>query len=258
MAVLRAFVVSALLAVQGVVAEVPYSSYILAPSDRTLYGASLYAVNGTVNGASSLVGSSPGSAVFTPNSAITLDMGKNIAGVVSITVANSSGSDPIGITFTESKMWINGLASDGTGSSGLDAVYDLDVSGGAGTYTVERQKERGGFRYLNLIWNGSASIEVTQVSVYFTPVPHFSNPTDYTGYFHCNDEKLNLVWYAGTYEARDRFPPLTFYRCLHGSTLYHRSHSRRRSGSSGQWRRLSSHQRMVSEHDHHQRYQLPR
>lgn len=183
----------------NLIAAIPYSEYILAPSTRTLHPVSVYKVNGTVTNAESLTGDDIGSATFYPNSSVTFDYSKNIAGVVSVTVANSSSPDAlIGLTYTESSLWINGQASDATADAGLDEVLWLPVGQGAGTYTVERYHERGAFRYLSLVNNGSASIVVTSVVVNFTAAPE-QNLREYAGYFHSNDELLNRIWYAGEY-----------------------------------------------------------
>jgi len=175
---------------------VPYSEYILAPASRTVYPASVYKVNGTVTGAESLFQAS-GSAVFNGVSSVTFDYGKNIAGVVSVTVGSSSSPDAfIGLTYTESSVWINGHGSDATGDAGLDEVLWLPVGNGPGTYTVERWHERGAFKYLSLVSNTTASVEVTSVSTNFTAAP-VQDLRAYRGYFHSDDELLNRIWYAG-------------------------------------------------------------
>lgn len=182
--------------VPALVSAIPYSEYILAPESRTLYPASVHKVNGSVTAPQSLVGGN-GSAIFSGNSSITFDYSKNIAGVVSITVGKSSSPDAgIVLTFTESSLWINGEASDATADAGLDAPLYLHVGQGPGTYTVDRIHERGGFRYLNVVNNGTASIDVTAVVVSYTAAPQ-QDLRAYKGYFHCNDELLNRIWYAG-------------------------------------------------------------
>jgi energy-coupling factor transporter transmembrane protein EcfT len=183
---------------QAFVAAVPYSNYILAPKSRTVYPAAVHKVNGTVSNAESLIENVHGDACFQGVSSVTYDYGKNIAGVVSVSVGKSSSPDAfIGLTYTESSLWISGQASDATELYGLDEVLWLHVGQGPGTYTVERYHERGGFRYLSLISNTSATIEVTRVVTNFTAAPT-QNLTNYQGYFHSNDELINRVWYAGT------------------------------------------------------------
>lgn len=79
---------------------------------------------------------------------------------------------------------------------------------GPGTYTVDREHARGGYRYLSLINNGTDEIVLTGLSVYFTAAPTQDLESSYTGYFHTNDELINRVWYAGAYTNRGY--PLTF------------------------------------------------
>lgn len=195
------------LALAGLAASAtPYDEYILAPSSRTIYPASLHRANGTVTNAQSLVGvpssssssSANGSAVFRGNSSVTFDYAKNIGGIVSVTVGAVSAPPAIlGLTYTESSFWINGAASDATSDAGLDSPVWLRVDG-PGTYTVAREYDRGGFRYLSIVSNSSGTVEVQSVAVNFTAAPE-QDLREYTGYFHSDDELLNRIWYAGEY-----------------------------------------------------------
>lgn len=67
--------------------------------------------------------------------------------------------------------------------------------------TAAPEKDRGAFRYLTLMHNTTGSIEVQSLSVHYTPMPHYADDqmSNYTGYFHCDDELLNRIWYAGAY-----------------------------------------------------------
>ena len=78
--------------------------------------------------------------------------------------------------------------------------------------------KRGGFRYLSLLHNTTGGIEVQQVTVQFTPMPHWQDNKlgDYTGYFHCNDELVNRIWYAGAYTNQ-----LCTIDPNHGNALVH-------------------------------------
>ncbi|EIN11196.1 bacterial alpha-L-rhamnosidase domain-containing protein [Punctularia strigosozonata HHB-11173 SS5] len=180
---------------------IPYDEYILAPSSRTLHPVSVRKVNGTVIHAESITGPSHGKATFKGSSAVTFDYGKNIAGVVSLNVGDISDEHQfIGITFSESSLWISGEGSDATADGGIDETLWIQPKK-PGTYTVPRQNERGAFRYLSLVHNTTGSLEVTQVTTHFTAMPHYAEDKlrDYTGYFHSNDELLNRIWYAGAY-----------------------------------------------------------
>ncbi|POS74643.1 hypothetical protein DHEL01_v206966 [Diaporthe helianthi] len=185
-------------------AAAPYGEYILAPTSRTIYPASIYSVNGTVSDAQSLIDSpSDATALLRGNSTITFDYGKNIAGLVSITVGTSSSPDAVlALTFTESNLWINGQASDGTADAGLDTPLYLSVGAGPGTYTVGDEFERGAFRYLSVVSNSTGTVEVKSVVVDYRAAPTQDDLTSYTGYFHSNDELLNRIWYAGAYTCQ--------------------------------------------------------
>ena len=187
---------SLLLTVQGVAAA-QYAEYILAPESRTILPARIHRVNGTVSNAQSLISSTNGTAFLEGNSSITFDYEKNIGGVVSITVSSVSLLDAIiGVTLTESSLWINGAACDATADAGLDTPLWLSVGAGSGTYTVPREFDRGAFRYLSIVSNSSASIEIRSVAVQYTAAPT-QDLRSYTGYFHSNDDLLNRIWYAG-------------------------------------------------------------
>ncbi|KAL2355302.1 bacterial alpha-L-rhamnosidase domain-containing protein [Cryomyces antarcticus] len=195
-----------------------YEQYILAPSSRTLHPVSVYKVNGTVSNAQSLTGNKLGSAIFQDASAVTYDYGKNIAGVVSLTIGeNLDVNQYVGITFSESSLWISGLGSDATADSGIDETLWFQPSA-PGVYTVSREHERGGFKYLSLIHNTTGKLEVTQVTTHFTPMPHYTEYQlrNYTGYFHCNDDLINRIWYAGAYTNQ-----MCTIEPTHGNALVH-------------------------------------
>jgi len=176
----------------------PYSEYILAPSSRTVIPPSIHGVNGTILNVQSLT-TPNGNATFLGNSSVTFDFQKNIAGVVSLTVGNSSSKDAfIGVTFTESSVWINSLAGDGTADAGLDEPLWFPVGNGSSSFTADLAHQRGAFRYMTVVGNTSATVDVKSVSVHFTASPSH-DLQDYTGYFHSNDELLNRIWYAGAY-----------------------------------------------------------
>jgi hypothetical protein len=176
----------------------PYSEYILAPSSRTVIPSSVHGINGTILNVQSLT-TPNGNATFLGNSSVTFDFQKSIAGVVSLTVGNSSSKDAfIGVTFTESSIWINSLASDGTADAGLDEPLWFPVGNGSSSFTADLAHQRGAFRYMTVVSNTSATVEVKSISIQFTAAPS-QDLQAYTGYFHSNDELLNRIWYAGAY-----------------------------------------------------------
>ena len=182
-------------------ATVPYNEYILAPSSKTLIPVSVYNVNGTVSNPQALTTTGSGVATFSPGSAVTYDFGKNIAGIVSFDVSTVEGTEEsIGISFTESSLWISSDGCDATENYGIDAPLWFNVSSG-GSYTAEKQYQRGGFKYLNVYHNTSGTVEIANLSIYYTALPQKADNEmqAYTGYFHSNDDQVNRVWYAGAY-----------------------------------------------------------
>lgn len=108
----------------------------------------------------------------------------------------------IGISFTESSLWINSEGCDATADSGIDQALWWSVEPG-GTYTAEKWHQRGGFRYLNVYHNTTGNVTLSDLNVYYTAIPQYSEEqltaSIQTGYFHCEDEQINRVWYAGAY-----------------------------------------------------------
>lgn len=206
-------VCTSLLAFTGLAAAVSkYDEYILAPKSRTIHPVAVYQdkVNGTIVGASSLASDSPGSAIFQGVSAVTYDFGINIGGLVSLTIGNKTDTNQsIAITYSESSQWISGVACDATQDSGMDEALWFYPQG-TGVVSVDRQHERGGFRYLSLVHNTTGNIEITEVTVEFTPSPTTEDLRNYTGFFHSDDELLNRIWYAGAYTIQVRTPQYRF------------------------------------------------
>lgn len=181
---------------------------------------SVHSSNGSVSNPESLTRPS-GSSVFEGDSATAYDFGINIAGIVTLTVGAISGDGQrIGVTFSESSLWISNKSSDATADIGKDETLWFKLNG-TGRYTAPLDKLRGGFRYMTLVHNTTGSVEVTAAEVHFTPMPHWEEERlgNYTGYFHCDgmvleltihvcercradvpaDELLNRIWYAGAY-----------------------------------------------------------
>ncbi|KAK6000716.1 hypothetical protein QM012_003441 [Aureobasidium pullulans] len=180
---------------------VPYAEYILAPSQRDLSPVSVHQANGTVINAAGVTTSGSGGTTFNSVSAVTYDYTKNIGGLVSFVISSSSDSEQyIGISFTESSMWISPDGCDATQNIAIDETLWFKITG-PGNYSVEPLHDRGGFRYLNVYHNTTGNVTLSHLQTYFTAMPHFPDDglRDYTGYFHSNDEKLNRVWYAGAY-----------------------------------------------------------
>jgi hypothetical protein len=176
---------------------VSYDQYILAPKSRTLHPVSVHNSNGSVSGPENLTISSStnSTTVFSGESATAYDFSINIAGIVSLNIASVSDADQyIGVTFSESSLWVSNASSDATADAGKDETLWFHVSS-PGRYTAPREKERGGFRYMSLVHNGTGDVEVSSAEVHYTPMPHWEDDAlgNYTGYFHCDGKYIKAV-----------------------------------------------------------------
>ncbi|PIL33097.1 hypothetical protein GSI_04546 [Ganoderma sinense ZZ0214-1] len=197
---------SLLLFAVGATAAVPYQEYILAPSSRTIRPTAVHLRNGSVSSETALLDSGVPTEgqrhvrlILGPfNSSVTYDFGKNIAGWVNFNTTSDAGT--LGVTFSESSLWVSSKACDGTRAQNLDAPMVFNITG-AGHYAAPTIMERGAFRYLTLVNRGSDPLSIDDLWVHFTAMPHWADDSlrNYTGWFNSNDEKLNRVWYAGAY-----------------------------------------------------------
>lgn len=209
-----AFVLTGQIAAAG--SQKPWEQYILAPSSRTVRPTSLYQKTGSVslesNGAYILKG---------PNSSITFDFGQQTGGYLTVqygqrTSQTSTAGLPsalcegacqaLGLGYSESTAYV-AFASDYTSGFNLgDGVVYLPLQ--RSDFAVPTKWGRGGFRYLTLSLGSTTDAntvaEIKGVSVHFTPEPNVPDDQlrSYTGYFHCSDDLLNRVWYAGVYTAQ--------------------------------------------------------
>lgn len=181
----------------GLTSAVPYGQYILAPSSRNLEPVSVKEINGTVRNAEALLGGNRSSATLEGDSWVTLDYGKNIGGLLSIEVDRvRKGGVSVGITFSESPVFISPDSSDGQSDGGRGEKIYLPVTNDQRIFTLPQDRVRGGFRYVTLSTKEGETVDISAVTTYFTPVPH-RDPRGYTGFFHSDDELLNRIWYAG-------------------------------------------------------------
>lgn len=195
----------------------PWEDSIYAPASRNIPPATVLDL-----GNASVIGTYPGPSTLVGNaSALVFDFGVEVGGIVTVQYSTTGGVGRLGLAFTEAKNWI-GLASDssngkfarGTGDQACDdgAIYDSFSSAGNYSYTMPLPLLRGGFRYLTLflLTNGTASIDINDISLEIGFQPTWSNLRAYQGYFHSNDEQLNKIWYSGAYTLQtNAVPPNT-------------------------------------------------
>ncbi|KAL9106360.1 MAG: hypothetical protein Q9227_008629 [Pyrenula ochraceoflavens] len=152
----------------------------------------------------------PGSPTISGNgSLVTYDFGTEVGGIVTATYS-ALGSGQLGFAFTEARNFV-GYTSDSSNGhfpSNEGALYTTITPGNA-TWTMPDERLRGGFRYMTifLITNGTASATLGDISVELDFQPTWPNLQAYQGYFHCSDELLNRIWYAGAYTLQSNSVP---------------------------------------------------
>ncbi|MBS2549353.1 hypothetical protein KGQ19_21035 [Catenulispora sp. NL8] len=179
----------------------PCAADNLSPTSRTVRPVAVYATNGNVSNASALL-TGQDTRLTGNGSAVTLDFGKDVAGLVTVDFADAGdSSQSIGLAFSESSLFV-GNTSDASSGGGADGFLSASVPAGGGSYTMPKDKLRGGFRYLTLFLNSGGYADLDGVSLGFSAAPDASDPAAYPDYFCSNDDTLNRVWYAGAYTTQ--------------------------------------------------------
>jgi hypothetical protein len=177
------------------------SAASVAPTSRTLAPASVYTTTGTVSDPTGVL-SKATTRLTGSGSAVTLDFGKEVGGIVTLGFAGASGAgQSLGLAFSESSQFVGDSSDSSNGGGGADGALTTTVNG-AGSYTMPTDKLRGGFRYLTLFMNSSGWIDLNSVSLNFTAAPGVADPAAYPDYFCSNDSLLNQVWAAGAYTVQ--------------------------------------------------------
>ena len=183
----------------------PWLAYINSPPTRTIIPTAVIG-HGTVTGADSGALSGQPIRITGSGSGVTFDFGREVGGIASVIFGTASdAAQTVGLSFCESSEFI-GPSSDGSsGHVYPDAAYyqtegflSVPVTPSS-TYVMPTGKLRGGFRYMSIYLNTTGWVEVTGVSLNFTPAPAMSVPNQYPNYFYSNDDLLNRIWYAGAY-----------------------------------------------------------
>lgn len=195
----------------------PWDQNIFAPESRTISPVNVLSLDD-----GSIISAYPSKKPLSGNSsALVFDFGIEVGGIVSIGYQTTGGSGSMGLAFTEAKDYI-GLQSDssngkfalGTGdfACGDGALYsDFDAAGNH-SYEMEDKKMRGGFRYLTVFLlteaNATTTLDIKDITLEISFQPTWSNLRAYQGYFHCNDEDLNKIWYSGAYTIQTNAVPV--------------------------------------------------
>ena len=179
----------------------PWDAYNYSPSSRTVSPESVETTVGDVAAPAAVLAGERTRLTGT-GAAVTLDFGKEVGGIVSLHFAESSGAEKVGLSFSESSMYIGNSSDASTGGPrSRDGALTIDVDG-ATDYTMPKAYQRGGFRYLTIFLDSAGSVDLDKVSVYMTAAPAMDKLNDYANYFYSSDPLLNRIWYAGAYTTQ--------------------------------------------------------
>lgn len=171
----------------------------LSPTSRTVRPVAVQGTAGSVTNPQNVL-TGQATRLSGTNSSITLDFGKEVGGIATLSFGATSGGQRAGLAFTESSLYI-GRTSDASSGGNADGAIHGNASTN-GTYTMPAARLRGGFRYLTVFLDTTGWVDLTGVSLAFTPAPGKPNPAAYANYFYSSDDLLNRIWYAGAYTVQ--------------------------------------------------------
>jgi hypothetical protein len=174
--------------------------YILAPSSRTVVPVAVFSSSGSVTDPANVLSNKP-TTLTGAGAQLVLDFGKEVGGILSLEFASASGNESLGVAFSESSLYVGPNSDNSAGGSASDGALAVSVTG-PGSWTSEAKHLRGGFRYLTLFMKSSGSVDISGVSLAFSPDPERAIPNQYPNYFYSNDELLNKAWYSGAYTVQ--------------------------------------------------------
>ncbi|MFD4604532.1 alpha-L-rhamnosidase [Streptomyces sp. NPDC058464] len=171
------------------------------PTSRTLTPTAVHRTSGSVANPQNVLSGQP-TRISGSQSAVTLDFGKEVGGLATLSLGSVSDSGQrVGLAFSESSLYVGNDSDRSSGRGGEDGALYATASAN-GTYTMPTAQLRGGFRYLTVFLDTSGWVDLKGVSLAFTAAPGKSDPADYPNYFHSSDDLLNRVWYAGAYTVQ--------------------------------------------------------
>ncbi|KAK7039312.1 glycoside hydrolase family 78 protein [Favolaschia claudopus] len=191
----------------------PWDSFNYAPDSKIVKPVTVRTVSGTVQGANGLVENSEAQATFSGDgSYVVLDWGKEVGGILSLTIDSADPSSQFSLSFTESPLFISPFKSDDS----VNVIYTQDADGvqtfGPSLQTgLLRQtigQQRPGFRYSTIVSNNDAPLTISNISLEITFMPHRDDLRAYGGYFYASDpgfhdeDFLTKLWYAGAYTVQ--------------------------------------------------------
>ncbi|KAF8893771.1 Six-hairpin glycosidase-like protein [Infundibulicybe gibba] len=139
----------------------PWDAFNFAPSSKLVRPATIHSTNGSVQNAAGLVHDSAGVATLSGSgSYLVLDFSKEVGGIISFDIEKTAPGAALSLSFTESPEFINPLRSDDSchpsATFQSDGVQALPNPLPVGTFTQTIGQQRGGFRFLTILWYAGA------------------------------------------------------------------------------------------------------
>ncbi|KAK6981768.1 glycoside hydrolase family 78 protein [Favolaschia claudopus] len=191
----------------------PWDAFNFAPTSKIVKPVSIRSVSGNVRGAQGLVQNSAAQATFSGNgSFVVLDWGKEVGGILSMTINDATPSSRFSFSFTESAEFISPNQSDDScrsaATQNADGVQSFLAPLRKGLLTQTIGQQRGGFRFLTIVSNDADPLTISNISLAITFMPHWDDLRAYRGYFFAPDPGfhdvnfLTKLWYAGAYTVQ--------------------------------------------------------
>jgi hypothetical protein len=129
-----------------------------------------------------------------------LDFGKSVSGILSFAY-QTDAPVRLKVAFSNSRLYA-GEAGD-TQSPDEPARDDAFVLTLDGQGRWRHDTIRGAFRYVGLYLLDSGDVALSDIGAEdVATAPLMEDLTDYAGYFHSDDDRLNRLWYAAAYTAQ--------------------------------------------------------
>ncbi|KAJ6530328.1 glycoside hydrolase family 78 protein [Mycena capillaripes] len=197
----------------GLAPNGPWDAFNYAPTSKIVKPVSIRTVSGTVLGAEGLIQDSDAQATFSGNSSfVVLDWGKEVGGILSLTINNATSFSQFSFSFTESAQFINPNLSDDSchvvSTQDADGVQSFRAPLATGLLSQTIGQQRGGFRFLTIVSNSADPLTISNISLAITFMPHWDDLRAYSGYFFASDpgfhdvDFLTKLWYAGAYTVQ--------------------------------------------------------
>lgn len=154
--------------------------YNLSPSSRTIAPVAMQRIQGEVSSPDQMLTGGT-TTIKGMGSYVVLDFGKEVGGITSLKFgAASDSAQTVFLAFSESVLYTGPQSDLSVGVGPPDGSLSANVTAN-GTYSVPPERLRGGSRYLTVGLETSGSVELTGVSIYFTPAPTLSDLRAYRG-----------------------------------------------------------------------------